>query len=468
MFSIKKILDNKVNLLTTEEFISNEIKEFLATDKRRLMEIGQNYYEVNNDILRRRLTRNTEQGLVEDINKINNKLAHGHYKNLVDEKVSYLLSKDYTLKSKDEDYIELVKEVLAKDFQDTLNELAYEASNKGIGWLQVYVSEDGKLKTMVIPSEQCIPLWKDNSHKNLDGMIRFYNQTYYEGKEKKKIVKIEYWTPEGVSFYIKDGDNVIYDSETEINNGGQIAHYEKDGEWRSFGKVPFIPFKNNRLEYPDIKFVKSLVDNYDLARSDVANLMEEVKNLIYVLKGYGGENLSEFMKDLNYYRAIKIDDPQDGGVETLNPSIDIVAAQTHYEQLKRDIIENGQGVNKDLDKYGSSPSGIALKFLYSGLDLKCNALEVLFKRGFQELLYFIDIYLLEVGEGLEENVEIEMIFNRDIKINEAEAIDNCGKSKGLISDRTIMANHPWVRDVEEEGKVQKEEIQYTECKEKID
>ncbi len=142
----------------------------------------------------------------------------------------------------------------------------------------------------------------------------------------------------------------------------------KDGKYAVWNKVPFISFKNNRIEKGDIKFIKSLIDNYDLSRSDVANFIEEVKNLIFVLKGYGGEDLGEFMDNLNYYRALILD--EDGDASTLNPTMDVEAIKIHYEQLKRDINECGQGVNKDLDKFGSSPSGIALKFLYSGIDLK--------------------------------------------------------------------------------------------------
>ena len=47
-------------------------------------------------------------------------------------------------------------------------------------------------------------------------------------------------------------------------------------------------------------------------------------------------------------------------------------------------------------------------------------------------------------------------------MNESEIIDNCTKSQGLISDETIIANHPWVDDPQteiERLKKQKEEAQ---------
>ncbi|PWW89686.1 phage portal protein [Clostridium perfringens] len=446
--------------MNTIQWLGEEISDFLSSENRKQMLTGEQYYEVNNDIFQRKITRPTKKGGNEELKyKANNKLAHAFYKNLVDEKVNYLLGKDYTLKSDNEEYIKKLDWTLGDDFLDILNELGYEASNKGIGWLHIFINEDSKLDYMVIPSEQIIPIWRDRRHKTLDRLIRIYDLLVYEGLEKKTVTKIELWYKDRVEYYIKDGELILLDSEKYLNVEGNIGHYLKDGKYAVWGKIPFIAFKNNRIEKGDIKFIKSLIDNYDLSRSDVANFIEEVKNLIFVLKGYDGEDLGKFMDNLNYYRAIALDD--DGEASTLNPTMDVEAIKIHYEQLKRDINECGQGVNKDLDKFGSAPSGIALKFLYSGIDLKCNSLEVLFKKAFKELLYFINIYLSESSQGSYKDVPVELIFNKNIKINETETITNCINSKGVISNKTIMANHPWVQDpVAEQEQLDKEKEEF--------
>lgn len=250
---------------------------------------------------------------------------------------------------------------------------------------------------------------------------------------------------------------LVYDNDKSMDAGGPVAHYKSVEEWETWGKVPFIPFKNNQIEMPDIKFVKSLIDGYDLGRSEAANYMDEVKNLIFVLKGYGGQNLSDFIKQLNEDRAILIDDTEDGGVDTLTPQMDITALREHYEQLNRDIVESGQSVNKDLDKFGSAPSGVALKFMYSSLDLKCKLMETEFSRGFEMLLYFVDLYLQISGQGDYEKIDVGLVFNKDMAINETEQIQNCSNSQGIVSDETLIAHHPFVSDVEEELKALKEQ-----------
>lgn len=429
------------------------INEFNNSNKRNLMETGKRYYEVENDIMNRKITKIVKGTKVEETYKANNKLAHSKYKSMVDEKVSYLLSRDITLKSDKDDYTKKIQDILGKKFQYQLSLLGYEASNKGLGWLQPYIDQDGNFSAMVIPSEQCIPIWTDSSHTELEAMIRVYPTLIWEFNKRKTITNVEVWTADSILYYRLDGTSLLipYTDKNQDENG-PVAHFKRGDEWKTWGKVPFVPFKNNHLEMPDIRFVKTLLDAYDLSRSEAANYVEEVKNLIFVLYGYGGEDLHEFMRKINEDRAIPLDaTKEDGaGVEALTPTMDITALKEHYEQLKRDIVEDGQSINKDLDKFGSAPSGIALKFMYAGLDLKANAMETQFKFGFESLMYFVNIYLGESGSSISEIADIDIVFNRDMQINEAEKIDNCGKSKGTISDETIIANHPWVKDMEAE------------------
>ena len=48
------------------------------------------------------------------------------------------------------------------------------------------------------------------------------------------------------------------------------------------------------------------------------------------------------------------------------------------------------------------------------------------------------------------NEDVNVIFNRDILINESESIDNCLKSVGVLSDETIVSQHPWTVDAKKE------------------
>jgi ABC-type phosphate/phosphonate transport system substrate-binding protein len=60
------------------------------------------------------------------------------------------------------------------------------------------------------------------------------------------------------------------------------------------------------------------------------------------------------------------------------------------------------------------------------------------------------IYVYNEGKEDYTEEDVEFVFNRDIFINEDAKIDNCAKSVGIISNKTILARHPWVTNVEHE------------------
>ena len=81
-------------------------------------------------------------------------------------------------------------------------------------------------------------------------------------------------------------------------------------------------------------------------------------------------------------------------------------------------------------------------------------------------IWFVNAHLANTGNGDFEGEDVNIIFNRDIMMNESEIIDNCSKSIGILSNETIIGQHPWVDDpklemerLEEEKKKSQEEFE---------
>lgn len=431
---------DKLNDKLIKELIFNHMNSISKAN----MIKGEAYYNVENDIL----TFQNENKAY----KANEKLAHGILHSLIDEKVEYSFSKGASITSNTEDTAKKIIEILGSDFQYNLETLAYESCKKGIAWVRPYIDIEGKFKLFIAKSEQIIPGWRDASHRELDYLIRYYTTKVFRFGKFVEITNVEVWFADEVKYYRLDGMQLL-------PLQGDEGHFWKDGEPESWGRVPWIAFKNNRGEKPDLSFIKTLIDGYDMSRSEVASFIREVRNLIYVLKGYSGDSLEQFLEHLLKYRAVVLDSDEGADVNTLTPEMDITAIKEHYEQLKRDIYDYGQGVNRDLDKFGSAPSGIALKFLFSGLDLKNNQIESEFRRGFEQLVEFVFLFFNNKNESIVRD-KVEIVFARDIPLNETESIQNCNNSRGLISNATIIANHPWVQDVSDEiKKIEKENME---------
>ena len=72
-------------------------------------------------------------------------------------------------------------------------------------------------------------------------------------------------------------------------------------------------------------------------------------------------------------------------------------------------------------------------------------------------MWFVNAYLKNESLGDFSGEQMDVIFDRDLMINESQIITDCQNSVGIISSKTIVANHPWVTDPEAEWKQIEEE-----------
>lgn len=114
------------------------------------------------------------------------------------------------------------------------------------------------------------------------------------------------------------------------------------------------------------------------------------------------------------------------------------------EIFKKAIIENAMGYDAKDDRLSGNPNEMNIQSMYSDIDLDANGIETLTQSAFEELLWFINSDIYNKGLGDYENEIVDVIFDRDMLINESTVIDNCTKSVGILSDETIVANHPWI------------------------
>lgn len=447
---IRRIKQGAMAAMSMEDIIRLEITNWLSSPERDLMITGQKYYCGDSDILNRIRTVIGDGGQEIAISNLaNNKLVHNFARKLVDQKIGYMLSKPLSIQTNNEIYQQTLNEILDKSFLRVLMNIGKEAINKGKAWLHIYYDENGKLSFKKIPSEEIIPLWQDAAHTELDAVIRIYDIEAYEGTQKTIIHKVEFWDANGVQRYVYDGGNLLPDIEAgEFTSHFIIIDDQGNEQGYNWERIPFVCFKYNDEEIPLIKFVKSLVDDYDKQVSDNSNNLEDLPNSIYVIKNYDGTDLGEFRRNLSVFRAVKVTD--EGGVDTLSMDFNVDAFKTHMDMLRKAIYEFGRGVDTQSEKFGGDKSGVALKFLYADLDMDCNIIETEFQASLEQLRWFIDRHIANtIGQDFSDEV-VDFIFNRDIIINETDAIQNAKASVGLISDETIVANHPWVTNTQEE------------------
>ena len=452
------------NRITDEQFIINEINSFKVSQRRKQMLDGEKYYAGKHDILSRKRTVIGEDGELEEVKNLpNNRIVDNQYRKMVDQKNNYLLGQPISVQCKNEQYAKLLKQVFNKKFQKLMKAVGEDSLNCGIGWLFICYNEHGEITFKKLKPFEIIPLWKDAEHTILDGAIRIYEVIVYEGKQEKVVQKVEIYDDKGItSFELTDGGS-LKPVEPFVQNYFTITDEDGTETGYNWTKIPLIPWKYNNKEIPLIKMVKTLQDGLNVILSNFQNNMEEdVRNTILILKNYDGQNLGQFRKNLAAFGAVKVRtvDGADGGVDKLTIEVNSENYKAIIEIFKKAIIENAMGYDAKDDRLNGNPNQMNIQSMYSDIDLDANNMETEFQASFEELLWFINCHFANMGMGDFEGEEVNIIFNRDILISEGEVIENCSKSVGLLSDETVIANHPWVDDPQaelERLKKQKEE-----------
>ena len=145
--------------------------------------------------------------------------------------------------------------------------------------------------------------------------------------------------------------------------------------------------------------------------------------------------------------AIKVDG--DGGVDKLQADLNIDAVMKFLDNERRDIYDFAAAVDTKDPDLGNA-SGTAINLRYMDLDADCDSLGAELQDTFHRLKLFIDVYFQITGKGDFTAEDFDVVFNMDLPVNETDVINNARNSDGLLSKRTILQNHPWVKDVDAE------------------
>ncbi len=437
-FSDKIAITNILRNLIEDDMISKE-KTFMRT--------AENYFIGKNDIEKIDFRQYEANGVVKtNKNRSNNKISHNFLKILINQAVSYICGNPIGYKTEDIKLQEYLDQIFMFEFDDNNVMWIKEAMKKGRSYLHFYYDVEGNLNYAIVPSEQIIPIYKDSFKKELQEVIRYYQQNGLDSKGKKVVkTAVEWWTATEVRYYSQTDEGDFIETNTMPHWSFSIDTNPEIAEMLGWGKVPFVELFNNDEGTGQLEDIKASNDAYDLIQSEFVNQIADVREILIKVLGYSRTNADEILQAFRGTGIVKIDDST-GNIDVLKSEIPVEARQAALKNLKDNIFLLGQGVDSNPEKVGTNASGIALKMLYGHLDLKANTLIRKLKKALYEFLWFIiDDYNRKFNAAINYR-DIKLTINKNLIVNESEIIDNLAKSKGIISDETIVEMHPYVEN----------------------
>lgn len=409
------------------------------------MQAGIDYYHYRQAIDEKKRAILGKNGKILTMRNLPNTIIKDNqYSRALDQKRNYVLSNKPNINSKNKEAVKYLDDFVDKRFMRTLNRIAIDSYNTSIGWM--YLSTDGKdIKYKRLDPMTVIPEWSDDNHESLDAVIRVVTETEFENSKLEVKSYVYLYTLNFIKvFDYKDGRLKYLKDE---------QYLEKDGTLYSYKKLPFVYFKQPN-EITLLERVRCLQDALNLLLSNYAdNLFENPMNSILVLKNYEGEDLAEFREKLAQYSAIKVRtaDGSQGGVDTLEVTVNAENYKVIIELIKKAIAHNARSLYLDNDRTSNAPNTLNIKAMYSDMELDANDLELEFAASFEYLFSWIsEIISIDFSD-------VDVNFKRSIMVNDESTIEMIRDSVGIISEETLIAEHPFVENVNEElKKIEKE------------
>lgn len=391
----------------------------------------ERYYNNENDITNR---------YSEDLSKPNNKVANGYASYITDTMVGYFMGEPVTYNCEDKGLLDALTLLLEyNDEADENAELAKDASIFGVAFEELYIDTQGNIRFKRLDPKTVIPIYDKTIEENLLAVIRYYEDFDYVDNKPYKYIEL-----------ITENEIIHFDTDamsTIITEVDREAHY--------FNMVPIAIFENNEGQTGDFEKVISLIDAYDKMESDTLNDQEYFTDAYLALYGYTAD--SEDIKTMKTNRVLLLDEGTKA--EWLIKNGNDATAENIKNRLDKDIHKFSKCPNLADEEFASNASGVAIKFKTLGTENLVSIKERKFKKGLQQRLELISSINSVLSSGFDWR-EIDINFTRNLPNNIVDIAQMVGQLKDIVSDETLLAQIPFVENVNDEMeriKKQKEE-----------
>ena len=365
---------------------------------------------------------------MKDKSKPNNKIANAYASYITDTLVGYFIGEPISYTSNDDTLLQDLSMIFEyNDEADENAELAKNASIYGVAYEMLYLSEEDKMiRFKSLNPKEIIPIFDKTVEQNLMAVIRYYDD--YDVVDDKTYTLVEVIDNAMVRRYKMDNSFLLLE---------EYPHY--------FGMVPVAIYKNNEEERGDFENVISLIDAYDKMESDTLNDFEYFVDAYLALYGFtaDGDDVAQMKEN----RILLMDEGTKA--EWLIKQTSDTYVENMKNRLDADIHKFAKCPNMADKEFASNASGVAIKFKLLGTENLVSIKERKFKRGLQQRLELMSMINSVLREGFDWRA-IDIIFTRNIPSNDTDIANMVNTLKDIVSEETLLAQIPFVEDVQDE------------------
>jgi len=415
---------NKNDILTLINQHRTKVVPKLLKNKR--------YYEGKHDI------RNAQR---KKSGAPNTRIVCNHAKDIADNATGYFLGNAVTYSNTGDSDIEpLLLAFDAANVDDTDFDNGLDMSIYGVAYEYVYAAQDqSEIRTKNLEPENTFIVYDDTIEQNpLFGVYYFRSKDDVTGMFKYRVVV----TTQHYLYTLHITDNEkIQQAVTET----PVQHH--------FDDITIVEYKNNKHNIGDFEQQISLIDAYNTLMSDRINDKEQFIDALLIIYGalLGDDEEESRAAHNSLVEEGLLELPADAKADYLVKTLDEASVETLRKAIKEDIYTFSHVPNFTDENFAGNNSGVALELKLLGLEMLTKIKERHYKNGLKRRIQLFCSYL-GLKQILVDAKSIVPEFSRSLPKNLLEISQMVGNLKGTVSQRTLLAQIPFVEDPDDEIK----------------
>lgn len=341
----------------------------------------------------------------------NDDIGVGKWKATIDRKVNYLLSRPPVAESIQDELDELLPMI-----KDTARELLLRGS---LIWI---VQGDGESVTpKPVIMNDTMAVYSDEYKEQVVCFIRRYVEFEVEPSTGEQT-EVEY-----LEVYYLNGGNAVretYCYTTEDKD--KVENLTEAPLFIQLGKTGTAPL---------YAYVEDLLKAHSKVLKHQDTTVEKNTKPLTEVRGYSGSSDEDLKYAIEHLSIARTDG--NGGVTVHLRNMDGASIDMWSRRIAQEFYEATATVGKE-NEMAYAQSGKAMDRLFVDMENSARELAGILEEG-------LVAYFEYLGHE-----DVDIIWNTDRPVDDVSIISGIAQSNGLLSHKTLVEQHPWVNDPEEE------------------
>lgn len=363
-----------------------------------------------------------------DASKPCNKTVINYCKNIADSYCGYLATPSYISYRSEQDIEDIMQILRYNDYQAEDANFLLDALVYGTAAELMYIDKDGRTRFRLINPTTCFGIYDDSLTGDLTHFVRIYKLSEWDESD---TYIVDVYSDYDVKHYTMSGANGY------LTFTSQEPHY--------FSQCPA-----NIFYLPDEKSIFDCV----LGLQDAANelLSGEIDDYSAFcdayLALYGVDADAEDIAEMKQNRVLVL--PEGASANYITKNANDAQIENILKRVHDSIYRIAQCPDFSSESFvGGVSSGIAIRYRLTGMETRaakiCAEMEKALRRRIEIIC---GIASLTLGEDVFRDIDID--FKRNIPEDNATLISLVNSLKGSVSDATLLAQLPFIDDVNAE------------------